>query len=55
MNELLVLARDSILTAFKDDEPDINDYLEFKEERGVFVTLHKHGELRGCIGFPEPI
>ncbi|MDR9501324.1 MAG: AmmeMemoRadiSam system protein A [Desulfurivibrionaceae bacterium] len=22
----------------------------FQEKRGVFVTLHKNGELRGCIG-----
>jgi len=29
----------------------------FKEKRGVFVTLEKHPskELRGCIGFPEPV
>ena len=25
------------------------------EKRGVFVTLHKHGELRGCIGYPEAV
>lgn len=31
---------------------------QIKEARGVFVTLHKHGDLRGCIGsiFPtEPL
>lgn len=46
----------------------INDYLskaktgdytvtssKFKENRGVFVTLHKKGQLRGCIGYIEPI
>ncbi len=29
----------------------------FDEKRGVFVTLEKHPshELRGCIGFPEPV
>ena len=27
----------------------------FEEKRGVFVTLHKDGELRGCIGYPLPI
>lgn len=29
----------------------------FKEKRGVFVTLEKYPslELRGCIGFPEPV
>ncbi|MEO2082738.1 MAG: TIGR00296 family protein [Desulfurobacteriaceae bacterium] len=30
---------------------------ELYEERGVFVTLKRFpsGELRGCIGFPEPV
>ncbi len=29
----------------------------FREKRGVFVTLNTHpgGELRGCIGYPEPM
>jgi uncharacterized protein len=27
----------------------------FSEKRGVFVTLTLHDQLRGCIGFPEPI
>ena len=27
----------------------------FLEKRGVFVTLTKNGELRGCIGYPEPV
>jgi uncharacterized protein (TIGR00296 family) len=29
----------------------------FKENRGVFVTLEKYPskDLRGCIGFPEPV
>jgi len=29
----------------------------FREPRGVFITLKTHdkGELRGCIGFPEPV
>lgn len=27
----------------------------FKEKRGVFVTLTKAKELRGCIGFPYPV
>ena len=26
----------------------------FTEKRGVFVTLTLEGELRGCIGFPNP-
>lgn len=27
----------------------------FSERAGVFVTLHEAGELRGCIGYPEPV
>ncbi len=27
----------------------------FDEKRGVFVTLHVEGELRGCIGYPQPV
>ena len=27
----------------------------FEEERGVFVTLNKYGDLRGCIGYPYPL
>lgn len=26
-----------------------------KKKYGVFVTLHKHGQLRGCIGYVEGI
>lgn len=28
--------------------------LEMKQQAGVFVSLHKHGTLRGCIGTIEP-
>jgi uncharacterized protein (TIGR00296 family) len=27
----------------------------FRERRGVFVTLHKDADLRGCIGYPQPV
>lgn len=27
----------------------------FEEKRGVFVTLNKYGNLRGCIGYPYPL
>jgi len=27
----------------------------FREKRGVFVTLTKKGQLRGCIGLPYPV
>ncbi len=36
--------------------PEVTPLTErLKEKRGVFVTLHKHGELRGCIGYVEGV
>ena len=34
---------------------DASGRAKFTEPRGVFVTLRKKGELRGCIGFIEPV
>ena len=55
---LLKVAKDAIETYVKEnrkiDVPsDCPNYL--KEELGVFVTLNKHNNLRGCIGYPEPV
>ncbi len=50
---LLGLARRSIreyLTAGRLPEVDPEDYPECRDGRGVFVTLHKGGRLRGCVG-----
>jgi uncharacterized protein (TIGR00296 family) len=27
----------------------------FSEKRGIFVSIHEQGELRGCIGYPFPV
>ena len=55
--ELLKLARDTIIANISGktipDKFTKND--NFKEKRGVFVTLHKDKELRGCIGYPLPM
>lgn len=53
---LIQLAKDSIRTYFSDSEPEISKDIKqkYSENRGVFVTLHKEGQLRGCIGFTEP-
>ena len=32
-----------------------NHPLELDEKYGVFVTLNKNNDLRGCIGYAEPI
>ncbi len=54
--KLLEIARQAVETyvktgktlEIKNDLPDLEKYL------GAFVTLKKHGELRGCIGLFEP-
>jgi len=55
--QLINLARTSILSYF--DNKDIQDYeveeKTFKKKTGVFVTLNLNGDLRGCIGFPQPV
>ncbi len=50
------LARKAI-EVYLDTRKIIQDRLDgvFAEKRGVFTTLTKHGELRGCIGFPYPM
>jgi uncharacterized protein len=52
--KLVKLARESILSKFKGKTPDFSDYSKYNTMQGVFVTLHKHGALRGCVGFPMP-
>ncbi|UCH93708.1 MAG: AmmeMemoRadiSam system protein A [Candidatus Aminicenantes bacterium] len=55
--ELLQLARKTIenyLSGSKKEYPE-TDNPKFLEKRGVFVTLHKKGDLRGCIGYALPI
>jgi AmmeMemoRadiSam system protein A len=59
--KLLKLARESIMEEFEKAsklfEPEkviLPEEKQFRQARGVFVTLTKKGELRGCIGFPYP-
>jgi uncharacterized protein (TIGR00296 family) len=50
------LARSAIKAHLTGEVVEPGDLPEvFGEKRGVFVTLHKNGDLRGCIGYPEPI
>lgn len=54
--KLLKLARKSIDSFFLKKQVKFSqEKKEFSKPSGVFVTLTKHGELRGCIGFPYPI
>jgi len=52
---LLKLAKDTISGHFSGIIPSIKDREKLSKKQGVFVTLTKKGELRGCIGFPVPI
>lgn len=51
---LLQIARKSIESAIKNVSPgDIRSLIdspELEKKRGAFVTIKKHGKLRGCIG-----
>lgn len=51
---LLALARESIAAYLSGRPlPEPPDDPAFARKRAVFVTLHKHGRLRGCIGSLE--
>jgi len=55
--ELLAIARETLRLAVKEGrtyEPPRPASAELLEERGVFVTLKRHGALRGCIGYVLP-
>ena len=55
--ELLSIARRSLESAVKGGpKPGFKGLTDtLKEKRGAFVTLRKHGGLRGCIGYLEPV
>ncbi len=53
--KLIKLERHAIETAFTKIGLHLKQYREFSEKQGIFVTIKKRGELRGCIGFVEPI
>jgi uncharacterized protein len=52
---LVNLARYSIETFFSKKIISMPEADKFTEKQGVFVTLKELDELRGCIGFPEPV
>ncbi len=53
---LVKTARGTIETYLREGRPPPRPKVppRLLEKRGVFVTLTKHGELRGCIGHPLP-
>lgn len=55
---LVGIAKEAVLTYLeKREKIEIPDDCpeELEEKLGVFVTLNKNNELKGCIGYPEPI
>ena len=57
-DELFAIARRSVESVVRNRKmlPDPAPKLEsLTQERGAFVTLKEHGELRGCIGYSAPI
>lgn len=54
---LFQIARDSIVSCLQRQAAQLPEDLPpaFQEPRGVFVTLHRRGRLRGCIGYLEAV
>jgi AmmeMemoRadiSam system protein B/AmmeMemoRadiSam system protein A len=54
--QLLTIARASIAAGLKGQSyaPPEGSSAHLREHRGAFVTLNKHGRLRGCIGQFQP-
>ena len=54
---LVALAREAIERRVRDGirlEPPRQVPPEFQRQAGAFVTIHRHGKLRGCIGTIQP-
>jgi AmmeMemoRadiSam system protein A len=57
MDPIAALAKETVETYIKTGKkpsPPADLTPEMKEKAGVFVSIHKKGELRGCIGTFEP-
>lgn len=53
---LISIARDTLERIFiKKSSFELPDHPLLKEKSGVFCTLNKQGQLRGCIGNPLPV
>ena len=55
---LLKIARKSVETLVRDGklyDCSAGGFEALEQDRGAFVTLKEHGELRGCIGYTSPV
>jgi len=55
--KILTLARSAIENSLSQTDFKVDALLmkKFSNAQGAFVTLKEMGELRGCIGYPEPV
>lgn len=52
---IVIYAREVLESYIKNEElPEVPDEDFLEGERGVFVTLNKDDDLRGCVGVPLP-
>ena len=56
LHPVVKLAREAVESYVREDKTTKPRELtpEMRERAGVFVSLHEHGQLRGCIGTFEP-
>ncbi|HVM42913.1 MAG TPA: AmmeMemoRadiSam system protein A [Gemmatimonadales bacterium] len=55
LRSLLELARATVAAAVRGERlPPLPELAELRAPRGVFVSLHRSGDLRGCLGHIEP-
>ena len=56
LHPIVNLAREAVESYVRNSKTPEPEELtpEMRERAGVFVSLHKHGKLRGCIGTFEP-
>jgi len=56
LHPIVKLAKETVESYIREGKtPQAEELIpEMKERAGVFVSIHKHGELRGCIGTFEP-
>ena len=55
--ELLAIARETVSAALEGRQPTISRQLmeRFSEKQGAYVAIYRNGELRGNIGYAEPV
>ena len=55
--DLIGIARETVTAALEGREPRVSRYLiqKYSDKQGAYVGLYRNGELRGNIGYAEPV